>query len=62
MIWDYLFGTLRTWNSKARSLGVNATLLETLSERQIVALTKGDYSELPPSTRRTILGEQTKTK
>merc|ERR1712113_561983 len=58
MIWDYMFGTLRTWNTKARGLGLNATLLETLSERQIVALTKGDYSEVPDATLHKILAQK----
>jgi sterol desaturase/sphingolipid hydroxylase (fatty acid hydroxylase superfamily) len=47
MLWDYMFGTFQTWEDKALKMGAPQDVLDSLSDRQVVAVTKKDYSDLP---------------
>jgi len=46
MIWDYLCGTHRTWDEKAERLGIRKSLIQTLSQRQKIALVQKDFTEM----------------
>jgi len=51
MIWDYLFGTFHTWDDKARGgLTQHKTMVNCLTQHEVVALAKKDYDELPLET------------
>lgn len=58
MIWDYLFGTFRTWDEKAEKITRRKSLLEMLSQREVVALSQKDYAELPADALRKLISEK----
>jgi sterol desaturase/sphingolipid hydroxylase (fatty acid hydroxylase superfamily) len=47
MIWDHLGGTHRTWDQQALKVGKRRSLINTLSQREKVAVALKDFTEVP---------------
>jgi len=60
MLWDYLFGTFRTWDEKAASKCKRSSVMNLLkTQREVAGMAKMDLDVLPDEALRRLLADST---